>query len=316
MSAEETEGQPEKKGWLSRLRAGLSRSSSKLVGGITGLFTKKKLDDDLLEQLEDLLITADLGVATAAKLTANLAREKFDKEVTEEEVRESFAADIAEMLEPAVSPLVRDTSQKPHIVLVVGVNGGGKTTTIGKLAKRFGEDGAKVMMAAGDTFRAAAIEQLQVWGERTGCKVIARPHGSDSAALAFDAVETAKREGADMLLIDTAGRLQNKSDLMDELAKLIRVIRKIDPSAPHDCVLVLDGTVGQNAHGQVKAFKEMVEVSGLIVTKLDGSAKGGVVVALTEAFGLPVHAVGVGEGVDDLRPFEPKDFARGLMGLS
>lgn len=303
-------------GWFARLREGLSKSSRKLVDGLSALFTKRKLDDATLEELEELLITADLGVSTAARLTGNLAREKFDREVTGDEVREAFAADIAEILAPVAHPLTIDPELRPHVVLMVGVNGSGKTTTIGKLAKRFRAEGRSVMLAAGDTFRAAAIEQLRAWGQLIGAPVIEKPHGSDAAALAFDALERARADRTDVLLIDTAGRLQNKTELMDELAKVVRVLKKQDPSAPHSTILVLDGTVGQNAHSQVKAFKDMVDVSGLIVTKLDGSARGGVVVALADQFGLPVHAVGVGEGSDDLRPFEAKAFADSLMGLS
>ena len=313
MSAEQQE--PERRGWFQRLKSGLSRTSDKLAGGITALFTKRKLDTKTLQQLEDLLIASDLGVATAAKLTANLAHEKFDKEVTDEEVREAFAADIARILEPVARTLKIDGANRPHVVLVCGVNGSGKTTTIGKLAQQWKAEGKTVWLAAGDTFRAAAIEQLQVWGERAGVPVIARPQGSDPAALAFDALSQAREAGADVLVIDTAGRLQNRAELMDELAKIVRVIKKQVPDAPHDCLLVLDGTVGQNAHNQVKVFRKMVDVSGLIVTKLDGSARGGVVVALAEDFALPVHAVGVGEQPDDLRPFEARAFARGLMGL-
>ena len=313
MSAEQQE--PERRGWFQRLKSGLSRTSDKLAGGITALFTKRKLDTKTLQQLEDLLIASDLGVATAAKLTANLAHEKFDKEVTDEEVREAFAADIAQILQPVARTLKIDGANRPHVVLVCGVNGSGKTTTIGKLAQQWKAEGKTVWLAAGDTFRAAAIEQLQVWGERAGVPVIARPQGSDPAALAFDALSQAREAGADVLVIDTAGRLQNRAELMDELAKIVRVIKKQVPDAPHDCLLVLDGTVGQNAHNQVKVFRKMVDVSGLIVTKLDGSARGGVVVALAEDFALPVHAVGVGEQPDDLRPFEARAFARGLMGL-
>ena len=302
-------------GWFSRLKDGLAKSTAKLAGGIAGLFTTKRLDQATLEELEDLLITADLGVTTAAKLTANLAREKFDREVSQEEVREAFAADIAEILAPVAVPLSLVGESRPQVVLMVGVNGSGKTTTIGKLARQFRDQGKSVMLAAGDTFRAAAIEQLQVWGERTGCTVITKPQGSDAAALAFDALGRARAENVDVLLIDTAGRLQNRTELMDELVKVVRVIRKQDETAPHHCLLVLDGTVGQNAHAQVEVFRDMVDVTGLVVTKLDGSARGGVVVALAETFGLPVHAVGVGERVDDLRPFDATLFARGLMGL-
>ncbi len=303
-----------KGGWFARLKAGLTRSSSKLGDGIVGIFTKRKLDDAALEELEDLLISADLGVATAAKLTADLAKTKFDKEVAPEEVRQALAADITEILAPVARPLTLDPDRKPHVVLVVGVNGSGKTTTIGKLAKQQREAGRRVLIAAGDTFRAAAIEQLQIWGERAGCPVIAKQPGADAAALAYEALEVARKQGDDLLLIDTAGRLHNKADLMAELQKVIRVIRKLDASAPHDCVLVLDATTGQNAHAQVETFKQLVEITGLIVTKLDGSARGGVLVALAEKFGLPVHAIGVGEQPEDLRPFAAADFAKALVG--
>ncbi len=304
-----------KGGWLSRLRAGLSRSSGKLGDGIAGIFTKRKLDDDALEELEELLITSDLGVATAARLTANLAKSRFDKEVAPEEVRGALAEDIAGVLAPVAKPLNPDPAHRPHVVLVTGVNGSGKTTTIGKLAAQWRGEGKRVRLAAGDTFRAAAIEQLKIWGERTGCPVVANAPGADAAGLAYEALETARGEGDDILLIDTAGRLHNRSELMAELEKVVRVIRKLDPSAPHDCLLVLDATTGQNAHAQVETFKELVEISGLVITKLDGSARGGVLVALAERFGLPVHAVGVGEGIDDLRPFDARDFARALVGL-
>jgi fused signal recognition particle receptor len=302
-------------GWLGRLRAGLGRSSAKLAGGIGELFTHRKLDDETLGELEDLLIAADLGVATAAKLTRGLARSRFDRDATADEVRAALAEDMAALLEPVARPLSVDGSAKPHVVLVCGVNGSGKTTTVAKLAQHFKNEGRSVMLAAGDTFRAAAIEQLQVWGERAGCKVIAKEPGADAAGLAFDAVEQARRQAIDVLLIDSAGRLHNKADLMAELQKMVRAIRKLDPGAPHDCLLVLDATVGQNAHNQVEVFRDMVEVSGLVLTKLDGSAKGGVVVALAERFGLPIHAVGVGESLDDMRPFEARAFARSLMGL-
>ena len=306
---------PQKVGWLQRLRTGLSRSSAKLTDGIAGIFTTRRLDEAALEELEELLITADLGVATATKLTARLGKEKFDKEVSPEEVRTSLAEDIAEMLTPVARPLEARAQARPHVILVVGVNGSGKTTTIGKLAHRFREEGHKVMLAAGDTFRAAAIDQLKIWADRVGCPIVASKPGADSAGLAYDALMQARRDGADILLIDTAGRLHNKSDLMAELTKILRVLRKIDESTPHDIVLVLDATTGQNAIAQVGTFKELVEISGLIVTKLDGSAKGGILVALAEAYGLPVHAVGVGESADDLRPFRAHDFARELLGL-
>ena len=304
-----------KPSWLDRLRAGLSKSTDKLTDGIAGIFRKRKLDDAALEELEEILITADLGPATAAKLTANLAATRFDKEVTDEEVRGALAEDIAAILEPVATPLAIDAARKPHVVLVVGVNGSGKTTTIGKLAQRYRGQGLDIVLAAGDTFRAAAVEQLKIWGERAGCPVIAGKPGGDAAGLAYDALEQARTRGADLLLIDTAGRLQNKADLMAGLEKIGRVLKKLDDSAPHDCVLVLDATVGQNAHSQVEIFRDMIAVSGLVVTKLDGSAKGGVLVALAERFGLPVHAIGIGEGADDLQPFDASDYARDLMGI-
>jgi fused signal recognition particle receptor len=304
-----------KRGWLARLRDGLTRSSSKLADGIGGIFTKRRLDDAALEELEELLISADLGPATAAKLVANLAKTRFGKEVTPEEVRSALAADIATILAPVAKPLVLQETVKLTVVLVVGVNGSGKTTTIGKLAKQYRDEGRKVVLAAGDTFRAAAVEQLKIWGGRTGATVIARDAGADPAGLAYDALVQAKAEGADVLLIDTAGRLHNKADLMAELQKIIRVLRKLEPAAPHACLLVLDATTGQNAHAQVEVFREMTAISGLVVTKLDGTARGGVVVALASRFGLPIHAIGVGEGADDLRPFSAEAFARSLMGL-
>lgn len=308
-------GAPRRKGWFSRLREGLSRSSERLTDGISGIFTKRKLDDAALEELEDLLITADLGPATAAKLTADLASGRFDKEVSAEEVRSHLADAVARILEPVAIPLTPEAAAGPFTVLVVGVNGSGKTTTIGKLADQWHTAGKSVMIAAGDTFRAAAIEQLKIWADRAGVPVIAREPGADAAGLAFDALAQARRDGTDILLIDTAGRLQNKDNLMAELQKIVRVLKKQDEAAPHAVLLVLDATTGQNAHSQVAVFRDMVQVTGLIVTKLDGSARGGVLVALAEAFGLPVHAVGVGEAIDDLRPFEARQFARSLMGL-
>jgi len=304
-----------KTGWLSRIRQGLSRSSSRLTQGISDLFTKRRLDDTALEELEELLITADLGVTTAAQVTARLAKERFNQEVDSREVRETLAMSIAEILAPVAKPLAPSPTNKPHVVMMVGVNGSGKTTTIGKLARFYRDQGLSVTLVAGDTFRAAAVEQLKVWGERTGCPVIAREQGADAAGLAFDAYRDAQARGDDLLLIDTAGRLQNKTHLMAELQKIVRVLRKHDPALPHDVLLVLDATVGQNAHSQVEIFKDITDVTGLVVTKLDGTARGGVLVALAEKFGLPVHAIGVGEGADDLRPFEAEAFARGLMGL-
>ncbi len=301
--------------WLQRLKHGLSRSSDRLTQGIASIFTRRQLDDEALEELEDLLIMADLGPATAARLASGLARTRFGKDVSDEEVRGALAEDIAGLLEPVARPLVVDPARKPHVIVVVGVNGTGKTTTIGKLAHGFRGEGRSVLLAAGDTFRAAAVEQLQLWGERAGAPVVARPTGADAAGLVFDAHARAIRDGTDILLIDTAGRLHNKANLMDELSKIVRVIAKQDTDAPHDTVLTLDATTGQNALQQVRAFRDMAEVTGLVVTKLDGSARGGVVVALAETVGLPVHAVGVGEGEEDLRPFTPRDFARSLMGL-
>ena len=303
-------------GWFERLKAGLGKTSRRITGGIGDLFTgTRRLDDEALEELEELLITADIGVSTAAKLTGQLAKTRFDQDVDADDVRNAFATDIADILDPVAKPLNIRAELKPHVVLVCGVNGSGKTTTIGKLAKQYTEQGKNVMLCAGDTFRAAAIEQLQVWGQRTNTPVIARDIGADAAGLAFDAMEQARDQGIDVLLIDTAGRLQNKAHLMDELKKIVRVIKKVNPDAPHDVVLVLDATVGQNAHAQVETFKEAVDVTGLVMTKLDGTAKGGVVVALADKFALPVHAIGVGEGADDLQPFSAQDFARNLMGV-
>ena len=297
--------------FFSRLKSGLSRSAAKLTGGITGVFTKRKLDD---EALEEQLIAADLGPAVAARIIKSFRSTRFGKEVTDEEVQETLAAEITRVLTPVAKPLELDASHKPYVILMVGVNGAGKTTTIGKLALAYREQGLIPMLAAGDTFRAAAVEQLQVWGSRAGCEVVTAPANTDPASLAHDALCRARKVGADVLLIDTAGRLHNKTALMEELRKLIRVIRKLDPSAPHATLLTLDATTGQNAVAQVGIFKEMVELSGLIVTKLDGSARGGIVVALAEKYGLPIHAVGTGEQIADLRPFDAAEFARALVG--
>ena len=301
--------------WLSRLRGGLAKSTKRVTESITSLFTKRKLDQKTLDELEEILIQADLGVGVAARLVGKLGKERFGKEVTDEEVRAAFADDIAEILQPVAHPLTIDPHHKPHVVLVVGVNGSGKTTTIAKMAHVQKAEGRKVMLAAGDTFRAAAVEQLRVWGDRAGVPVIFKETGADAAGLAYEAVEKARKENVDVLLIDTAGRLHNKSNLMEEMAKIVRVIRKVDATAPHSCLLVLDATTGQNAHAQVETFKTMAPIDALVVTKLDGSAKGGVLVALAEKFKLPVVAIGVGEGIDDLKPFEARAFARGLMGL-
>ncbi len=311
----ELEDKPERKSWFSRLKDGLSKSTARLTDGITGIFTKKKLDDEALEELEELLIRADLGPVTAARLANGLAKTRFGKEVSAEEVKDYLAGEVQKIVEPVAQPLVIDASKKPHVILLVGVNGTGKTTTIGKLARQFRAEGKNVWMAAGDTFRAAAVSQLQIWGDRTGCPVISKPTGADAAGLAYEALERATAAGADVLLIDTAGRLQNKAGLMEELRKIVRVIKKLQPDAPHTTLLTLDATTGQNAHSQVEVFKDMVSINGLILTKLDGSARGGVLVALAEKFKLPVHAIGVGEGVYDLRPFEARAFARALVGL-
>jgi fused signal recognition particle receptor len=300
-------------GWLAKLKRGLSKSSAKLSDGITGIFTKRRLDTASLEELEELLIAADLGPSVAAKLTEALRRRRFEKDIAPEAVRAALAEDIALILAPVARGFTPDPAAKPHVVLVVGVNGSGKTTTIGKLAQYWKSQGKTVWLAAGDTFRAAAIEQLQIWGQRAGVPVVARESGSDSASLAFEALEQAKAAGADLLFIDTAGRLHNKADLMAELAKIARVLKKLDPAAPQDCLLVLDATTGQNALAQVETFRQIVPLTGLVVTKLDGTARGGVVVALAERFGLPVVAVGVGEGAEDLRPFEAAAFAQSLV---
>jgi len=307
---------PAKLGWAARLKQGLAKTSSMLGGGITDLLTKTELDDAALIELEDLLITADLGVKSSARLSSALANQRFKTTRDPADVLAALAAEVEEIIAPIAVPFRIDPANRPHVVLVCGVNGSGKTTSIGKLAKNLKSQGKSVMMVAADTFRAAAVEQLKVWGERTETPVITAAAGADAAGLAFDALTRARDENVDVLLIDTAGRLQNKSDLMAELEKIIRVIRKIDENAPHDCLLVLDATVGQNAHSQVEIFKNAVDVSGLLLTKLDGSARGGVVVSLAERFGLPVHAVGVGEGIDDMHPFEAKAYARNLVGLT
>lgn len=308
-----SEGQ--KQGWFARLKAGLSRSSGSLTEKIATVVGKRRLDAATMEELEEALIMADLGVETAGVLVQAVAKGRFGKEVSDLEVREALAAAVAEQLEPVAEPLPHRARFRPQVVLVCGVNGTGKTTTIGKLANQAVGAGLKVVLAACDTFRAAAVEQLQVWGQRNGVPVIRGKEGADPAGLAFDALEQARAQGADLLLIDTAGRLHNKQALMDELRKIVRVLKKVDPEAPHDTVLVLDATTGQNAHNQVEIFKSMVDLSGLIVTKLDGTAKGGVVVALARRFGLPIHAIGVGETIDDLRSFEATSFARALLGL-
>lgn len=291
-----------------------------LLARLTGRSTakpavKRVLDDDMLEQLEELLIASDMGVDTALRVTANIAEGRFGKRLSTEEIKQLLANEIARIMEPVAKPLPLYPTT-PQVVLVVGVNGSGKTTTIGKLASQFRAAGKKVVIAAGDTFRAAAVEQLQVWGDRAGVPVLTAPEGSDPASLAFDAITKAQADGADLLLIDTAGRLQNRADLMEELSKIVRVIRKKDETAPHNTLLVLDATTGQNALSQVETFQKLADVSGLVMTKLDGTAKGGVLVALADKFGLPIHAIGVGEQIDDLAPFDPQEFAAALTGLS
>ncbi|MFC3052623.1 signal recognition particle-docking protein FtsY [Kordiimonas pumila] len=313
-AVETTQQQAGKRGWFQRLRDGLKKSTGAISGGITDIFTKAKLDADTLEDLEDLLITTDLGVTVAAKLTEALSKDRFNKEITGDEVKDILAAEIEKILEPVAKPLTVNPANKPHVILMAGVNGAGKTTTIGKLAKKFRDDGKSVMLAAGDTFRAAAVEQLQVWGDRNGVPVVTKEIGSEAAALAFEAVDRAVRENIDVLLIDTAGRLQNREELMAELAKVIRVIGKKLDGAPHDTVIVLDATTGQNALHQVEVFQKLANITGIIMTKLDGSAKGGVLVACAEKFGLPVHAIGVGEAIEDLQPFSARDFAQALVG--
>ena len=304
-----------KKNWLQKLKTGLFKSSEKISQGVKKIFVNKKLDIQTLNDLEELLIMADLGPSAAEKLTAELANEKFDKNIKPEEVRAFLAKKIEETLVDVAKPLILNNSKTPSVVLVVGVNGTGKTTTIGKLAHQYSSEGKKIMIAACDTFRAAAVEQLQIWAERSNAEFVKSSQGCDSAGLAYEALEKARSKKIDVLFIDTAGRVQNRTELMEELAKIIRVIRKLDPESPHHCLLTLDATTGQNAVSQVEIFKEMAEISGLIVTKLDGSAKGGILLSLAEKFNLPVHAVGVGEKIEDLQSFEAQEFAKSLMGL-
>ena len=300
--------------WLQKLKNGLGKTSAKVTSQLSSLLGRSKIDATSLEEVEDALIAADLGTQSAMRLAASMRKYKFDGPVTSESLAAALSDGITEILEPVAAPIAIRDDVKPHVILLVGVNGSGKTTTAGKLAQQWRADGKSVMLAAGDTFRAAAIEQLQIWGERTGTEVIAGAQGGDAAALAHTAMEKAAATGTDVLIIDTAGRLQNRAELMDELAKIVRVIRKLDDTAPHNSIIVLDGTVGQNAISQVRAFQTVADVSGLIVTKLDGSAKGGIVIALAEEFGIPVHAVGVGEGADDLQAFAARDFANALTG--
>ena len=304
-----------KQSWWQRLKGGLARSSSAIGQGITDVFTKRKLDAQMLDDLEDILIRADLGIATATRIREAVSKGRYDKQIDPEEVKGILADEVERVLARVARPLELAETTKPFVILVVGVNGSGKTTTIGKLASSLSSQGRKVMLAAGDTFRAAAIEQLQIWGQRIGAPVVARGQGSDAASLAFEAIGEAQQAGSDVLIMDTAGRLQNRTELMAELEKIIRVMRKVDAGAPHAVLLVLDATVGQNALSQVEIFGRTAGVTGLVMTKLDGTARGGILVAISEKFGLPVHFIGVGEGVDDLEPFEARDFARAIAGL-
>jgi fused signal recognition particle receptor len=305
----------ERRGWFGRLRAGMAKSSARLGEGINAIFGRRRLDADALAELEELLILSDMGTGVAGEVTEALRRTRFNQNVTPEEIRAALADEIVRLVEPVMRPLRLDRAARPFVILVVGVNGSGKTTTIAKLAKQYRDQGLRVMLAAGDTFRAAAVEQLQVWGERTGCPVVTRPMGADAAGLAYDAFVEARAENRDVLLIDTAGRLHNKAHLMGELQKIVRVLKKVDPLAPHSVLLVLDATTGQNAHAQAEIFRRMVGVTGIVMTKLDGTAKGGVLVSLAEKYGIPIHAIGIGEAADDLQPFEARAYAKSLVGL-
>jgi fused signal recognition particle receptor len=309
-SATETKGK-----WWQRLTGGLKRTSSVLGGAISDLVSKRKLDAATIAEIQDVLIRADLGLDTAGRIAATLSEGRFEAGISPDDVKAVVAAEVEKTLAPVAQPLAIDAANKPFVILVAGVNGSGKTTTIGKLAAKFRAEGHAVMLAAGDTFRAAAIDQLKIWGERTGAPVIAREAGADAAGLVFDAVRAAKERSADVLLVDTAGRLQNRTELMEELQKVVRVMKKVDASAPHAVLLVLDATVGQNALSQVEIFSKLVGVTGLVMTKLDGTARGGILVAIAEKFKVPIHFIGVGEGIDDLAPFSARDFARAMVGL-
>ena len=317
-STDETQGEDQGEGrrsWWQRLSGGLKRTSASISGAITDLVAKRKLDAAALEDIEDVLIRADLGVDVAMRITEAIGEGRYNEDINAEEIKGVIADEVVKVLEKVARPLAIDSAAKPFVILVVGVNGSGKTTTIGKLASRFHADGKAVMLAAGDTFRAAAIDQLKIWGERTNAPVMARDQGADAAGLAFDALKAARDQGRDVLLIDTAGRLQNRAELMDELGKIIRVMQKLDPDVPHAVLLVLDATVGQNALSQVEAFQKVAGVTGLVMTKLDGTARGGILVAIADKYRLPVHFIGVGEGVDDLAPFSASDFARAVAGV-
>lgn len=311
----ETPAEPEKpKSWFQRLSSGLKRSSDNLTNSIGAIFTKRKLDEATLQDLEDTLIAADLGIDTAMAITDRLRAEKFDKDISTDDVRAVLASEVEAVLGPVATPLVIDTAKKPFVILMVGVNGSGKTTTIGKLTAKYKAEGRSVLLAAGDTFRAAAVEQLQIWGQRNFVEVVTRPTGADASGLAFDAVARAQETGTDVVIIDTAGRLQNRTELMDELEKIIRVIKKRIPDAPHATLLTLDATTGQNALNQVEIFGQKAGVTGLVMTKLDGTARGGILVAIAKKFGLPIHFIGVGESIGDLEPFSAADFARAIAG--
>lgn len=301
--------------FFQKLGLGLKKTSAKLSGGISDIFTKRKIDEQTLEELEELLITSDIGVKAAAKIISGFAKRRMNKDADEQEIKQELAADIEGILRPCQKPLLIDKTQKPFVILMVGVNGAGKTTTIGKLAAKFQQQGFKISAIAGDTFRAAAVEQLQVWGERNKIRVFAGKPGCDAAGLCFDGLKEAREQGDDIVFIDTAGRLQNKTGLMEELKKIIRVIKKQIPEAPHATLLTIDATTGQNALSQLQAFKEMVDVSGLIITKLDGSAKGGILVAAAEENPTPIHYIGIGESIEDLDEFNAEDFARSLMNI-
>jgi fused signal recognition particle receptor len=305
-----------KRSWWQRLTTGLKRTSASIGGAIADIVTKRKLDAATIEELEEVLIRADLGLTTAATVSAAVAEGRYDKSVSADEVKAILAAEVEKIMTPIAQPLAVDAGARPFVILVVGVNGSGKTTTIGKLSARFRGEGRKVVLAAGDTFRAAAIEQLRIWGQRTGSEVIASQQGADAAALAYEALEKARAQAADVLIVDTAGRLQNKAALMGELEKVVRVMKKVDPSAPHAVLLVLDATVGQNALSQVEVFAKTAGVTGLVMTKLDGTARGGILVAIAAKHQIPVHFIGVGEGVEDLSPFAAKDFAAAIAGIA
>ena len=304
----------EKQSWWQRLSGGLKRTSASIGGAVTDLVAKRRLDQAMLDDIEDVLIRADLGVESAARIAAAVGEGRYDKSITADEVKAVVAAEVEKVLTSVAKPLLIGAG-KPFVALVVGVNGSGKTTTIGKLAAKFRAEGRSVLLAAGDTFRAAAIDQLNIWGGRSGAAVIARAPGADAAGLAFDALTQARGEDVDVLLVDTAGRLQNKAVLMDELQKIVRVLKKVDPTVPHAVLLVLDATVGQNALSQVEVFRDIAGVTGLVMTKLDGTARGGILVAIAAKYGMPVHFIGVGEGIDDLAPFSAKDFARAIAGI-